>query len=221
MYTLCCEFEERIHLGDEEFHDVRDELRWQLFHSCGVGPPSHPSLSFAALPAESNYQVLCSYVSCCWSLVVYDVNCRYREVTPSATLNKSNEKRKKNRKRRNRSHKMNLGAAASTSTSAVPVNYVEHTRACFAKATTRELVGHQKEVRKKSSGVISVLIALICLLRCTPWLGIARGGSWPPDQSIRPLACGPWPVLCAPLSYRCVFHLCFLTHRGVFLFTGR
>jgi WD40 repeat protein len=31
----------------------------------------------------------------------------------------------------------------------VPVNYVEHTRACFAKATTRELVGHQKEVRKQ------------------------------------------------------------------------
>lgn len=50
MYTLCCEFEKRIHLGDEEFHDVRDELGWQLFHSRGVGPPSHPSLSFAALP---------------------------------------------------------------------------------------------------------------------------------------------------------------------------
>lgn len=49
MYTLCCEFEKRIHLGDEEFHDVRDELGWQLFHSRGVGPPSHPSLSFAAL----------------------------------------------------------------------------------------------------------------------------------------------------------------------------
>jgi hypothetical protein len=157
-------------------------------------------------------------------VVVYDMNCRYREVTQLATLNKMEQPRKKNRKRSNRSHKMNLGAAASTSTSAVPVNYVEHTRACFAKATTRELVGHQKEVCKKSWTVraVSILIAaLIRLLRFTPWLGIARGGSWPPDQSIRPLAFGPWPALYAPLSSRCVFHLCFLTHRGGIHVKGR
>ncbi len=86
MYTLCCEFEERIHLGDEEFHDVRDELRWQLFHSRGVGPAFAPP-RFPSLPCQkSNYQVLCSYVllvSCC----VNDMNCRYREVMPAATLN--------------------------------------------------------------------------------------------------------------------------------------
>jgi len=41
---------------------------------------------------------------------------------------------------------MFTAAVPSSSSASAPVNYVEHVRSCFAKSTTRELIGHQKEV---------------------------------------------------------------------------
>jgi hypothetical protein len=124
-----------------------------------------PQLLVSLLSLEFKFCADC-LGSVVWSAVL---NCRYRpwpllradvssHLKRRQPLLENVNKKKRQQKRkiqifdRHLCAKMNFGGASSApAAAAVPVNYVDHTRACFAKATTRELVGHQKEVRDELS----------------------------------------------------------------------